>query len=165
MSLKVFVDICQRTTKKSSRPTAKNSSPFSPHVILAFERLRLVLRRKRADPLLLLWWYCCTFHLSFHSSLQLYEFLLCRLSLSLSFSCSGFGTLHSLVHSIHASKDLLRVRHPSTPSALLAPTTARRSHDRPHNTNSRAMDRVICLFSGTRTECKQQVSIRVSTVQ
>ena len=52
-ALNVFVDFCQRTTKKSSRPTAKNSTPISPLVVLAFERLRLVLRRKRADPLLL----------------------------------------------------------------------------------------------------------------
>ena len=57
------------------------------------------------------------------------------------------------------SKDLLHVRQPSTPSALPALTTARRSHDRPHNTspsteaplplmsykNSSAVDRVICL--------------------
>ena len=40
--------------KKSSGPSAKNSSPFSPLVVLAFERLRLVLRRKHANPLLLL---------------------------------------------------------------------------------------------------------------
>ena len=39
---------------KSSRPTAKNSSPVSPLVALAFARLRLILRRKRADLLLLL---------------------------------------------------------------------------------------------------------------
>ena len=41
--------------KKSSTPTAENSSPFSQLVVLALERLRLVLRRKRADLLLLLW--------------------------------------------------------------------------------------------------------------
>ena len=40
--------------KKSSRPTAKHSSPFSPRVVLAFARLALILRRKRADPMLLL---------------------------------------------------------------------------------------------------------------
>ena len=137
---------------KSSRPTAKNSKPFSPFVVLAFERLRLVLRRKRADPLLLLYRHCCNFHLSFHSSLRSCKFLLCRLSLSLSFRCSGFGILYSLGQLIHASQDLLH--------ALPALTTARRSHDRPHNTspsneaplplmssnNSSAVDRVICFF-------------------
>ena len=37
------------------------------------------------------------------------------------------GFLYSLVQLIHASEDLLHVRHPSTPSALPALTTARRS--------------------------------------
>ena len=59
-SFNVFVEFCQRTTKTSSRPTAKHSSPFSPLVLLTFERLRLILRRKRADPFLLLQWNCCT---------------------------------------------------------------------------------------------------------
>ena len=40
----------QRTTKKkTSRSIVKKSSPFSTLVVLAFERLRLILRRKRAD--------------------------------------------------------------------------------------------------------------------
>ena len=82
------------------------------------------------------------------------------LSLSFSFRCSGFGFLYSLVQLTCASKDLLHVRHPSTLSALPALTTARRSHDRPHNTSpsteaplplvsfnySSAVDRVIWLF-------------------
>ena len=84
MSFNVSVEFCQRTTKKSSRPAAKPPSPVSPLVVRNFERLRLVLRRKRADPLLVLWWYCCTFHLSFHSRLRSWKLLLCRLSFSLS---------------------------------------------------------------------------------
>ena len=51
----------QPKTKKSSSPTEKNSNPLSPLVVLAFEWLRLVLRRK-PDPLL---------HLSTFLSLQI----------------------------------------------------------------------------------------------
>ena len=69
------------------------ASAFSPLVVLAFEQLRLILRRKRADPLPLLWWHCCTLPLTFHSSLRSCKFLRCRLSLSLRFRCSGFGVL------------------------------------------------------------------------
>ena len=37
----VFVNFGQRTTKTSSRPTAKRSNPFSPLVVLTIERLLL----------------------------------------------------------------------------------------------------------------------------
>ena len=67
-----------------------------PPVVSTYERLRLILRRERADPLLLLR-RSCDFALSFRSSLlrsrQLLRF---SLSLSLSFRCSGFGVLFSL---------------------------------------------------------------------
>ena len=53
------------------------------------------------------------------------SFLLCRLSLSLSFRCSGFDVLCSLAQLIHAIKDVMCFRHSSTPSALSALTTAR----------------------------------------
>ena len=53
-----FVNFCQRTTKESSRPTAKHSSPVSPLVVLNIERLKLALQRERADPLLMLRWSC-----------------------------------------------------------------------------------------------------------
>ena len=52
VSFHVFVNFCQ------SRPTAKNSRPFPPLAVLTFKRLRLILRRERADPLLLLRWSC-----------------------------------------------------------------------------------------------------------
>ena len=95
------------------------------------------------------------------------KFLLCRLSLSLSLRCWGFGVLLSLSLSLvqltRVRKELLHFRHPSTPSALSELSTARRSHDRPHNTgpsteapqplmsfyNPSVVDRVICLFRHT----------------
>ena len=40
--------------KKPSRPSAKNSCPFSQLVVLAFERLRLLIRCNSASPLFLL---------------------------------------------------------------------------------------------------------------
>ena len=95
---------------------------------------------------------------SFHSSLRPCKFLLYGLSLSLSFRCPGLGVLYSLVQLIHASKDLLHVRHSSTPSAPSALTTASRcrSHDQTHQSlhrplplsfdNSSAVDRMRCLF-------------------
>ena len=93
--------------KKSSRPTAKHSIPFSPLVVLSLERLKLVLRRERANPLFLLRW-SCAFLLSFPSSLlRSRELLLCCLSLSLSVCHSGFCNLYSLFQIIHANKDLL----------------------------------------------------------
>ena len=49
--------------KDSTRPTAKYSDPFSPSVIFAIERLCLILRRERANYLLLMRW-CWGFHLS-----------------------------------------------------------------------------------------------------
>ena len=68
--------------------------------------------------------------LFFSPSLRSRKFLLCRLSLSLSFSCSGVGVLYFLSQQI-ASKDLLPFRHSSTPLALSALTSARlcRSQD------------------------------------
>ena len=76
-----------RTTHESLRPTARNSSPFPPLVVLAFDAdapIPCSCCCGAAAPLL-----------PFQSSLRSYEFLLCRLSLSLSFGCSGFGVLYS----------------------------------------------------------------------
>ena len=103
--LRMFVNFCLCTTKESSRPTAKHASQISPLVVLTLERLRLVLRRERASPVLLLRW-SHDFLLSFCSSLlRSNQLLLCSLSLSLSVCCSGFCSSFSLVQQVAQIKE------------------------------------------------------------
>ena len=83
VSFHVFANFCQCATKESSRPTAKTRDPVLATCRAYRRTVEAVLRRARADPLLLLRWSCGVPSL-LSSLLRSRQVLLCSLSLSLS---------------------------------------------------------------------------------
>ena len=139
----------------SSRPTAKHASQISPLVVLTLERLRLVLRRERAGPVLLLRW-SHDFLLSFCSSLlRSNQLLLCSLSLSLSVCCSGFCSSYSLVQQVAQIKE----QFPLFRKLEAAHTLATHEWDMQKHTNRRNSVRSTDFYTEPVVQLKNACSV------